>query len=123
MSIALSWVRVGDELIRYDVFVAGLFKHDTKIMMKNHAALGVAGEAGELVDAIKKEVHYNKPPDIVNIREELGDLRFYIQAVMNLYGIEEMELLQANADKLSKRYEGLKYSDAAAIRRADKMED
>lgn len=106
--------------VRYDQFVRQLFKADTEPMMALHAALGCAGEAGELADAIKKEYIYNKPRDRTNIIEELGDLRFYMQAVMNHYGITESEILQANANKLGKRYKGLRYTDTAAITRADK---
>lgn len=106
--------------VRYDDFVRQLFKADTEPMMALHAALGCAGEAGELADAIKKEYIYGKVRDRENIVEELGDLRFYMQAVMNHYGIPESELLQANGNKLAKRYNGLRYSDAAAIARADK---
>lgn len=108
-------------LVRYDDFVRQLFKADTEPMMALHAALGCAGEAGELADAIKKEYIYGKVRDRENIVEELGDLRFYMQAVMNHYGISESEVLQANGDKLAKRYNGLRYSDAAAINRADKV--
>jgi NTP pyrophosphatase (non-canonical NTP hydrolase) len=109
------------EMLRYDVFVAALFKVLSPEMMKAHAAMLVAGEAGELVDAIKKEIIYNKPLDRDNLVEELGDLRFGIQAVMNLYGISEQEVLQTNADKLAVRYKGLTYSDKAAQDRADKQ--
>jgi len=122
---SLGFIRILKEdgteaYVRYDVFVAGLFKVDTLAMMKLHAALGVAGEAGELGDAIKKEVIYNKGLDWDNLIEELGDLRFYIQAVQNIYQISEQQILQANANKLSKRYKDNVYSDSAAIARADK---
>ena len=110
------------EPVRYDQFVLQLFKADTAPAMLNHAAMGVAGEAGELIDAIKKHTVYNKSLDRENIIEELGDLRFYIQAMQNVLGITESDVLQYNADKLSKRYRGLKYSDQAAIDRADKKD-
>lgn len=113
----------GIQKVRYDVFVAGLFKHMAPEMMKAHAAMGICGEAGELCDAIKKEIMYGKPIDRANVVEELGDLRFYIQACQNLYGISEQELLQHNANKLGKRYAGGTYSDSAAIARADKSTD
>lgn len=110
----------GTETVRYDAFVALLFKQQSFAMMQLHAALGVAGEAGELADAIKKEVIYGKDHDRANLVEELGDLRFYIQAVMNLNGITEQEVLQQNANKLCTRYKQLRYSDEDAIGRADK---
>jgi len=127
-SQALGFVNIIDPVIghgipvRYDVFVSALFKSDTRVQQLNHAALGVCGEAGELADAIKKHVHYGKEIDIDNVVEELGDLRFYIQAVQNLFGITEQHILQYNAQKLEKRYQGLVYSDQAAIARADKKE-
>lgn len=108
------------ETIRYDQFVLALFKPMSRERMVMHATIGVCGEAGELADAIKKEWVYGKEPDRALLIEELGDLRFYIQAVQNLYGISEVEILQENAFKLAKRYVGLKYSDKSAIERADK---
>ena len=123
---ALGFVNVptplGDtEVIRYDAFVGMLFKIDkSPVMNRLHAAVGISGEAGELLDAIKKEWVYNKPLDYKNVIEELGDLRFYIQAMMIHTGITEQEVLQHNADKLAKRYVGMRYSDIAAQTRADK---
>lgn len=110
------------ETVRYDQFVRKLFKEQTQDLMALHAALGVCGEAGELADAIKKHHVYNKPVDIENIIEELGDLEFYMQAVRMLYCIPQQVVLQANAEKLAKRYKGLAYSDLAAHLRADKTE-
>ena len=108
------------DMVRYDQFVMQLFKADTAPAMLNHAVMGVAGEAGELIDAIKKHTIYGKPLDRENIIEELGDLRFYIQAMQNVLGISESDILQHNTDKLAKRYRGLRYTDQAAIERADK---
>lgn len=108
------------ETIRYDQFVRWLFKPGTDQVMALHTAIGVAGEAGELADAIKKEYIYGKPRDLENIIEELGDLEWYLQAVRNHYGVSRKAILQANAEKLSKRYVNLRYTDAAAIQRADK---
>jgi len=106
--------------VRYDKFVALLFKAQRPNEMLMHAALGICGEAGELADAIKKHVVYGKPLDLPNVIEELGDLRFYMQALQNILGISEQQVIQHNADKLSKRYASLEYSDSAAITRADK---
>jgi NTP pyrophosphatase (non-canonical NTP hydrolase) len=104
----------------YADMVAKLFKLDTAEMEALHAAIGVAGEAGELCDAIKKHVIYGKEFDRKNVVEELGDLRFYMQHIMSMAGITEAEVLQGNADKLSDRYKKLEYSNEAAIARADK---
>ena len=125
-SQSIGWVEVISQdgfldKVRYDIFVSGLFKVQSFDLMQLHAALGVAGESGELADAIKKHVIYGKPLDRENIIEELGDLRFYMQAVMNLYSIDEQMLLQYNARKLGKRYSAGTYSDQEAQERKDKV--
>jgi NTP pyrophosphatase (non-canonical NTP hydrolase) len=85
-----------------------------------HMACGVAGEAGELLDAIKKHVVYGKPIDIANVIEELGDLEFFMEGVRQLVRVKREETMAANVTKLAARYEDAVYSDKAAILRADK---
>ena len=85
-----------------------------------HMAVGVAGESGELLDAIKKHVIYNKPLDIENVIEELGDLEFYMEGLRQKLKIERSKCISANMEKLSVRY-GKVYSDKAAQERADKQ--
>ena len=86
-----------------------------------HHATGISGEAGELLDAIKKHVIYNKPLDRDNVIEELGDLEFYMEGLRQNLGVTRQETIAANINKLSVRYAGLKYSDKAAQERADKV--
>ena len=86
-----------------------------------HAILGIAGEAGELVDAVKKHVIYGQPLDLVNCKEEGGDLEFYLAQFRLAIGITRNEMLRANMEKLAVRYPGFNYSDAAAKERKDKQ--
>lgn len=86
-----------------------------------HMATGVGTEAGELQDAVKTYVFYNKPIDRENVVEELGDLEFYIAGVRQKMGITRTETLAHNMDKLKKRYPA-GYSDQAAQYRADKQD-
>jgi NTP pyrophosphatase (non-canonical NTP hydrolase) len=87
-----------------------------------HAAIGVSGEAGELLDAIKKYVIYGKPLDRANVIEELGDIEFYLQMMRTALRIEHHEIIEANVSKLSKRYpQG--YTDRDAIERKDKQDE
>jgi NTP pyrophosphatase (non-canonical NTP hydrolase) len=120
---AMVFVSSVNKEMTYSDFVCKLFKQQTDDMEMLHAALGVCGEAGELGDAIKKHVIYEKELDRKNVVEELGDLRFYMQALMNKLGISEEELLQHNVEKLQERYKKLSYSNEAAIARADKEEE
>jgi NTP pyrophosphatase (non-canonical NTP hydrolase) len=87
-----------------------------------HMVTGISGEAGELLDSVKKHVLYKKPLDRANVVEELGDLRFYMAGLMNGLDITEEEILLMNNEKLSKRYSSGSYSHAQAIERVDKNE-
>ncbi|MNF40756.1 MazG nucleotide pyrophosphohydrolase domain protein [compost metagenome] len=84
-----------------------------------HLGTGVGGEAGELLDAIKKYVAYNKPLDRENVIEELGDLMFYMEGIMQAINVSRDEVVAFNIQKLGKRY-AQGYSDRAAQERADK---
>lgn len=85
-----------------------------------HMTIGISGEAGELLDAIKKHVIYNKDLDTSNIIEELGDIEFYLQGLRNTLNIDRDYVIEANRAKLDRRYiDG--YSDKAAQERKDKL--
>ena len=83
-------------------------------------AVGVSGEAGELLDGIKKASIYNKPLDRQNIVEELGDIEFYLEGIRQGAGITRQETIDANIEKLKARYSAGTYSNKAAQERADK---
>ena len=86
-----------------------------------HMAVGVSGEAGELLDAVKKAAVYKKPIDRENVVEELGDIEFYLEGLRQELQITREETIAGNIAKLGKRYEGFKYTNEAAQERADKQ--
>lgn len=100
-----------------DAIVASLTPDGADLL---HMTVGVSGEAGELLDAVKKHVIYNKPIDRENVIEELGDLEFYMEGIRQILGINREETLEHNVAKLSKRYASMSYSDQQAQDRADK---
>lgn len=85
-----------------------------------HMAVGIAGEAGELLDAIKKWSIYQKPLDLENVIEELGDLEFYMEGLRQSLNLTRIETLMENIAKLKKRYSNGQYSNDQANERADK---
>ena len=87
-----------------------------------HMSSALAYEAGELGDAFKKHIVYEKELDMENVIEELGDLEFYMRAIRDSLGITREETLQHNLDKLGKRYSKGSYSNKSAQERADKNE-
>lgn len=85
-----------------------------------HMAIGISGEAGELLDAVKKSSIYQKELDRENVIEELGDLEFYMEGLRQGLNITREETLEYNKAKLFKRYQNYDYTNEAAQQRADK---
>lgn len=81
-----------------------------------HGMVGICTEAGELQDMVKKHVIYGKPFDRLNIKEELGDILWYVALAADAYGFTLEEVMQRNIDKLQARY-GDKFSSDAALNR------
>ena len=109
-----SIVKPGDEIVRQ------LTPQQAHLL---HMAVGVSGEAGELLDAVKKHCVYQKQIDIDNIKEEAGDILFYLTGLLNELDMSLEDCIIANREKLSKRYASGNYSNEQAISRADKAEE
>lgn len=94
-----------------------------------HMSDALTIEAGELADAVKRHVIYEKDLDslhegqtlIQNIVEELGDLEFYMEHIRQLLNITREQTLAHNINKLGKRYTQGSYSNNSANERADKQ--
>lgn len=67
-------------------------------------ALGVAGEAGEVCDIVKKHIAHGKAVDRLELAREIGDVLWYLAALADGYGMNLDECAQATADKLRVRY-------------------
>lgn len=86
-----------------------------------HYSSALCGEAGELFDAFKKHCVYGGPaPDYNNVVEELGDMMFFMQGLMNIYGITWEEVREGNMKKLAVRYKDYNFTDEQALNREDK---
>lgn len=79
--------------------------------------LGIAGEAGEVADIVKKVLFHDEPinalppqatlmlsPRRDDLRKELGDVLWYVAAVASDFGFSLDEIARANIDKLAERY-------------------
>lgn len=85
-----------------------------------HGAL-VAVYASQVLDTVKKAAVYNKALDETLLRSQLMNLIKFMLTIGYQFGVSRDTVLEHNIAKLSKRYEGLNYSDAAAQLRADKQ--
>lgn len=67
-------------------------------------ALGVGGEAGEVMEIIKKGHRPGKTVDVEHLREEIGDVMWYLAVLADYYDIDLEEAAIENTEKLEKRY-------------------
>ena len=97
------------------------FPHDridfTRLL---HAQIGIAGEAGELADALKKWMVYGQDLDLENLKEECGDLLYYLTIMIDELGESIKSIAERNRAKLEQRYPEGEFSEKAAFDRADK---
>jgi NTP pyrophosphatase (non-canonical NTP hydrolase) len=70
-----------------------------------YPALGLAGEAGELCNKIKKIARDNAPIDKEQIKGELGDCLWYISQLATEFGISLDDIGIHNIGKLASRAE------------------
>lgn len=69
-----------------------------------NGAMGLCGEAGEVVDLIKKMIFHGHKIEFEEIKKELGDVCWYIAMICDALDFNLEEVMQANIDKLKKRY-------------------
>ena len=81
-----------------------------------HGAMGVATEAGELLDVVKKHHAYNKEIDHANLREEIGDVLWYLALLARSLGTDLDSIAAINVAKLRTRYPD-RYTDHHALNR------
>lgn len=117
---ALKSMLLGETVRDYAEFVETVRKPFAQQQLDLvHMAMGLAGESGEVTDLIKKHWAYDKMLNESALREELGDVMFYVVGMLNVLGWTLEDILQENMTKLKLRYpKG--YSDDDAIAQADK---
>lgn len=89
---------------------------DSTLLDNIHMVLGMQTESAELSDVFKKNLAYNKDIDWINIKEELGDLMWYIANMCNINGWDLRDILDTNINKLQSRYPD-KFTTDKAINR------
>lgn len=68
------------------------------------AALGLAGETGEVIDQVKKHLFHGHEVDLAQMKDELGDVLWYFMLVCQACGFSLADIMSANVAKLRKRY-------------------
>ncbi len=77
------------------------------LMDKTIWAMGIAGEAGEVIEKWKKIVAYNDgeitEDDKLEIKKELGDVVWYVALLAHSLGLSLNEVMELNIAKLADR--------------------
>lgn len=67
-------------------------------------AMGVAGEAGEFADLLKKIRYQGHEFDREHLIKELGDVMYYVAVAAFTMNARLTDVMEANVEKLKKRY-------------------
>jgi NTP pyrophosphatase (non-canonical NTP hydrolase) len=81
--------------------------HPDPLMDKTIWAMGVAGEAGEVIEKWKKIVAYKDgvitDDDLLELSKEIGDVLWYLAVFANSLGLQLDDIAAANIAKLTSR--------------------
>lgn len=69
-----------------------------------NAVVGLAAEAGEVLDVMKKSWFHTPKDRRSELVSELGDVCYYLLKVMDVYGLTLDEVLAGNREKLESRH-------------------
>lgn len=82
------------------------------------AALGLAGEAGEFANLVKKLIAHGHQIGTEALADELGDVLWYLAEAVSALGVDLGSVAQQNVEKLRRRYpEG--FSQERSIQRPE----
>lgn len=76
---------------------------DKKDVLIN-GVMGLCGESGEAIDIVKKWLAQGHDLDKQKLIKELGDIAWYLAETAHALDVPLEDILQANIDKLKKRY-------------------
>lgn len=76
---------------------------DSKDVLIN-SVMGLCGESGEAIDIVKKWLAQGHELDKEHLAKELGDIAWYLAEAATALDLKLSEVLEANIEKLKKRY-------------------
>lgn len=67
------------------------------------ATVGLSGELGEVTEIIKKSTFHGKQINLEHLKEEIGDVLWYLALLVECYGFDFENIAAENVQKLVKR--------------------
>ena len=95
-----------------------LNKELTKKEMLSNGVMGLCGESGEVIDVVKKHLYQGHELDVNKIKDELGDVMWYVAEICSSLDISLNDVLEGNIIKLKKRFKD-GFSTYESINRKD----
>ncbi len=86
--------------------------------MLTNGVMGLCGEAGEVIDLVKKHLFHGHVLDREKLIDELGDVAWYLAECATALEIPLEEILERNIEKLKARYPA-GFSSQRSIKRVD----
>ena len=96
-------------------------RHDTAHSKREatiNYAFGLAGECGETLEILKKELFHGHEKSHIDKVKELGDVLHYLAGLATLLEVDLETVARVNIEKLEKRYSN-GFSTQASIERVD----
>lgn len=93
------------------------FKRDNTGENVLHAAIGLVTECGEILEEVVRSKYSETPLDVINIKEEIGDITWYLAILLRDLDINLFDAMATNIEKLKLRYPGEKFSTERANNR------
>lgn len=69
-----------------------------------NGVMGLCGESGECIDIMKKHLFQGHELDSEKLKDELGDVLWYVAILAKGLDLDLNDIAQHNVDKLMKRY-------------------
>lgn len=79
-------------------------EYENQLAMIRNAAYGMCGEAGEVIDLLKKHEFQGHPIDREKMLKETGDVLWYVALMAEALGTTLQDVMERNIEKLKERY-------------------
>lgn len=76
----------------------------SKMDLLENGVMGLCGEAGECIDVVKKYLYQGHKLDKLKLKDELGDVLWYVAITCQALGITLDDVMEHNVKKLLLRY-------------------
>lgn len=111
--------REGDDMTLNQFQVVSSSTVDEKLSYREtleHALYGLGAECGEVLSIFQKQLQGHKI-DAADLREELGDVMWFVATLCSIFGWTMAEVAHGNVQKRNRRYPGGRFDPERSVNR------